>query len=668
EGGQLVFVGRADHQVKVRGYRIELGEVESALRSCAGVTGAVVKVEDESLHAYVSLSGTGVSEVEAWLSERLPGYLLPSGYEVVEEWPLTRSGKVDRGALRRGHASASKRRGPSNEVETALLEIWSTLLKSDEIGVTDNFFQRGGHSLLATRLASQIRKRFEVDFTLKSLFELPSIEEQARLIHAQKSDAESSDASPSRLSPIMPVGHDGPVALSHAQNSLWLLDQMENASASYITGTSLSITGEIDRNALDQAFRSIVSRHQILRTVIREHHGVASQEVLHDHGFRVEYVDFSHLAPADADAALLRVRREAKTRRFDLSKDVMLRVHLVRLDEGRHVLLIHMHHIVCDGWSVGVLMRDFNALYRAYSEGVDKATAEAALPALQIQYRDYAQWQRGRLSGENLDQLVDYWKTRLDGIPTLHQLSTDHERPDQQSYRGDVYRHRVGAGVAQALKRVCGQHGATFFMGMHAAFATWLSRHSGASDIVLGTAVANREQSEVANLIGFFSNSIVLRSTIEAEDSFHALLARTKVQDIADFDCQQLPFELLTEKLNPERSLSHNPIFQIVLNVDNNDVDRIDLNGSGVAGNSQLGFESNFDLTLYAAEQADGIRLVWRYATDLFRPETIARMANSFETLLSAVVADPQRPLHALPLVDEDERAALVALSEGPAP
>ncbi|MFD0727710.1 condensation domain-containing protein, partial [Lysobacter brunescens] len=430
EGGQLVFVGRADHQVKVRGYRIELGEVESALRGCEGVTGAVVKVEDESLHAYVSLSGTSVSEVEAWLSDRLPGYLLPSGYEVVEEWPLTRSGKVDRGALRRGHAAAAKRRGPSNEVETALLEIWSTLLKSDEIGVTDNFFQRGGHSLLATRLASQIRKRFEVDFTLKSLFELPSIEEQARLIHAQKSDSESSDvSSSSRLSPIMPVGHDGPVGLSFAQNRLWILSELENFSSAYNSSIAITIDGELDVRALERALSGLIDRHAVLRTVVRMHDGEPMQEVLPEPVFALDVNDVAVLAPEAQDEAIAALARDSAARPFDLGRDLMLRACLVRRAERAHVLVLTLHHIACDGWSMAVLTRELNALYRACAVG-----AADSRPALPVQYRDYAHWQRQWLQGEVLEAARGYWLSRLDGMPQVHQLPLDRPRPAQPSY------------------------------------------------------------------------------------------------------------------------------------------------------------------------------------------------------------------------------------------
>ncbi|WP_250465119.1 condensation domain-containing protein, partial [Microbulbifer litoralis] len=452
---------------------------------------------------------------------------------------------------------------------------------------------------------------------LKSLFELPSIEEQAGLIEAQKAViTEATEIAAPRQPAIHPIDHDGPVALSHAQNGLWLLNQMEGASGSYIAGTSLDIDGAIDAVAVEKAFSAIVERHRILRTVIREYEAGPMQVVIDASAFHVQVTDLSDIANADAERELLVLTHQAKSRRFDLSKDVMLRVHLVKRADQRHTLLVHMHHIVCDGWSIGLLMKEFNILYRMYTEDSNGLLTQASLPVLSIQYRDYAQWQRQLLSGTYLDELVGYWRERLDGIPTLHALPTDHPRPEQPSYRGAVYRHRIAAEITDTFRHHCQAQGATFFMGMHAAFSAWLARYSGCDDIVLGTAIANREQTEVAPLIGFFSNSIVLRNRIGGRDTFTTCLDRTRRQDITDFDHQQLPFELLAEKLNPERSLRHNPIFQIVLNLDNNEVEPIHLSDSEVRGQEQLSYESNFDLTLYAVEQASGTKLIWRYATD----------------------------------------------------
>ncbi|WP_267085859.1 condensation domain-containing protein, partial [Xanthomonas sacchari] len=476
-----------------------------------------------------------------------------------------------------------------------------------------------------------------------------SIEEQAALVLAQRAAAGDTAA---RLPTIPQLQHDGPVPLSFAQKSLWLMDQMEGGNAGYIAGTSLTVKGHLDIEAVERAFFTIVTRHAVLRSIIREHEGGPMQEVAAAERFHVQLLDLSQLPLADAGSALQRISQEARTRRFDLSSDMMVRVHVVRQASDLHTLLVHMHHIACDGWSIGLLMNEFNTLYRLYSASTAMDQA-AGLPPLPIQYRDYAQWQQQYLSGERLEALVDYWKQRLQEIPSLHGLPADLPRPVQPSFRGSLHRHQIDAATASSLSRACHAQGATFFMGMHAAFAAWLARFSGQDDIVVGTAVANREQGEVAPLIGFFSNTIVLRTSIRADQAFSDLLAQVKQQDIADFDHQQLPFPLLTERLNPERSLDRHPLFQIVLNVDNNDIERLQVAGSNVQGSERGSYESNFDLTLYAVEQADGIKLLWRYATDLFAPATIARMAASFGTLLQAAVADPSTPVQALPLVGE---------------
>ncbi|UAA37423.1 amino acid adenylation domain-containing protein [Paraneptunicella aestuarii] len=668
DAGELVFVGRQDNQVKVRGYRIELGEIEAALKACQGVTEAVVKAEDDGLWAFLSLdeNRTTLTQVEEELATHLPGYLLPSGFETITEWPLTASGKIDRNKLVRGLEQDSGSRAPKNDTEIALQKIWAELLKVEEVGVTDNFFQMGGHSLLATRLASQIRRQFEVNFTLKSLFELPSIEEQAAMIVAEKGlDSEFTTASESdnasSFVPTIPVleGNE-PSPLSHAQNSLWLMEQMDSSGASYIAGTAMTISGNISREAIEQAFATIVERHQVLRTVIREYDGQPMQQVVDNPEFNVGFTDLSALDAGSQDQEILNMRREAKLSRFDLAQDVMLRVHLVKQSDTQHTLLLHMHHIVCDGWSIGLLMQEFNILYQAYSE-----QAEAKLPDLPVQYRDYASWQKAQLSGEKLDELAEYWTQRLADIPSVHQLPMDFDRPDIPSYRGEVYRQQLSGDVKTAFSQLSRNNQTTFFMAMHAAFSAWLARYSGSDDIVLGSAIANREQSEVANLIGFFSNVLVLRSQIDNNESFASLLSKVKTNDIADFDHQQMPFELLVEKLNPERTPQYNPLFQIVLNVDNNDGEDLQVSGSEVKGGGQLSYESNFDLTLYAVEQESGIKLVWRYASDLFTETTIARMSNSFSALLQAAIANPDTLLKDLPLVSDAESQALSVLAMG---
>ncbi|MDR6674926.1 amino acid adenylation domain-containing protein, partial [Xanthomonas sp. 1678] len=360
--GELEFVGRSDHQVKVRGHRIELGEVEAALQACPGVAAAVVKLEQDSLWAYVELTESTAGQVEAALAERLPAHLLPSGYEVVGEWPLTRSGKLDRAALVRGQGAAALRRGPSTAVEQALLEIWTALLKREDIAVTDNFFQKGGHSLLATRLASQIRRRFEVAFTLKSLFELPSIEEQAALVLAQRSADASGDA---RLPTIPRLQHDRPVPLSFAQNRLWLLAELENASSAYNSPTAMAIDGTLDEPALERALAALVQRHEVLRTVIRDGDGDAGpvQVVLEQGRFRLAREDVSALAPEAQQQRIAALVQHSAAQPFDLSADLLLRGCLVRCAGDRHVLVLTLHHIACDGWSMAVLARELSALY-----------------------------------------------------------------------------------------------------------------------------------------------------------------------------------------------------------------------------------------------------------------------------------------------------------------
>ncbi|WP_242691354.1 non-ribosomal peptide synthetase [Lysobacter enzymogenes] len=659
ELGELEFVGRNDHQVKVRGYRIELGEIETALQACDGVTGAVVKVEQDSLWAYVSLSSSDLARVEADLSSRLPGYLLPGGYEQVDEWPLTRSGKIDRRALVRGQAAAPKRREPGNETESALLEIWSALLKTDDIGVTENFFQRGGHSLLATRLASQIRRRFEVDFTLKSLFELPSIEEQAGLILAQKANSATQEATVQapHLPAIVPLSTDEPVELSYAQSRLWILSELENASSAYNSPQTIAIDGELDAAALERAIGALVERHTILRTVIRQGESGPVQSILPAPVFRLTREDVSGLAEREQDEAIAAIARDSAAAPFDLSQDLMLRGCLVRCAAERHVLVLTLHHIVCDGWSMAVLTRELNALYAVAAEnGVDVRAP------LSIQYRDYAHWQRQWLQGPALDETRDYWLRRLSGLPQVHQLPLDRPRPVQPSYRGAVHRQELPADLKQALESLSQRQRTTLFMTVQSAFAVLLSRFSGEGDIVVGTAIANREQPELAELIGLFANTLVLRTQVAAEQPFVELLERSRQQLLADFAHQHMPFELLVEALNPARQLSHNPLFQIMLLWQNNERAALDL-GEGLQF-SDYPLEravSKFDLTLTVQEADDGgLWLSWRYASDLFDEISVRAWADSFACLLEGVAADPGQRVGKLPAMNEDARKTVL--------
>ncbi|UAA37425.1 amino acid adenylation domain-containing protein [Paraneptunicella aestuarii] len=669
DAGELVFVGRQDNQVKVRGYRIELGEIEAALKACQGVTEAVVKAEDDGLWAFLSLdeNRTTLTQVEEELATHLPGYLLPSGFETITEWPLTASGKIDRNKLVRGLEQDSGSRAPKNDTEIALQKIWAELLKVEEVGVTDNFFQMGGHSLLATRLASQIRRQFEVNFTLKSLFELPSIEEQAAMIVAEKGLDDSNDAndrdeaknanqSNALVPNIKPLTHQDPVPLSFAQKRLWIMSELENTSSSYNSAFALSIDGDLNIQALEQAFSAIIERHQVLRSVIRLHEGEPVQCVLNEFDFAIEQVDLSHLAGEALDSAVAEQARLAASRAFDLSADVLLRATLLHCGNARHILVLTLHHIACDGWSMPILSDELNRFYTAFASNKESVD----LTALPIQYRDYANWQHDWLRGEVLDEALGYWTNRLSGIPDVHQLPLDRARPVQPSYRGAVFTSRISPEVKGQLEQLSQAHQATLFMTVQTAFSVLLSRFSGEDDIVMGTAIANREQQEISDLIGLFANTLVLRTGVESGVSFDALLGKARQDLLSDFAHQHLPFELLVEHMNPTRQLSYNPLFQIMLLWQNNESSEIqlsqDLHFSDYALERNV---SKFELTLSVIEDAGGLSLYWRYATDLFDEDSVKGWAEAFEVLLKGIALAPQTDVKRLPLLTESNKALM---------
>ncbi|MFD0727704.1 condensation domain-containing protein, partial [Lysobacter brunescens] len=455
-----------------------------------------------------------------------------------------------------------------------------------------------------------------------------------------------------------------PQVVSFAQRRIWLESTLSEDKAIYNTRLAGTIRGPLDVAALEAALRIVIDRHAVLRTVYIDDDGEPLQRVLQHYDFALFRHECASLDEAGRETFMRALVDREMLHDFDLARDLPIRAHIVQHSEGHHDLVLTIHHIATDGWSTGLLMRELDAAYGACIRG-----GAHGLPDLPIQYVDYAVWQRARLSGASLERLLDYWRDRLDGIQTLHDLPLDFERKSVQSHQGRHLDQRIEPALARGLERLSSSLGVTMFVALQSMFALLMSRCSGSRDVVMGSANANRIEGAVQPLLGCFLNNLVLRTDLSQQDlTVSEFLRRQQRAFIGDFEHQHVPFELLVEQINPERSLAFHPLVQIMFGYENNDY-----SGASAAAlpfeRHELEYEvSKFDLSLHALPVEDGIEISWGYSLDLFRPETIARMANSFETLLSAVVADPQRPLHALPLVDEDERAALVALSEGPAP
>ncbi|RJG36973.1 condensation domain-containing protein, partial [Motilimonas pumila] len=447
------------------------------------------------------------------------------------------------------------------------------------------------------------------------------------------------------------------IKLSYSQQRLWLLDQIDGGSAHYNMPAALKLSGKLDVVALNQAFTTILSRHESLRTVFAaDDAGTPFQLITPAAEFAVEIDDLSQVEPGPQQLAIAeRVTIEAG-KLFDLGNDLMLRAQLLKLAENEHMLLVTMHHIASDGWSMAILINEFKALYSAYVQGLSNP-----LPALEVQYADYAHWQRNWLQGEVLDSQLGYWEKQLSGLPEAHNLPLDYARPKLQSFVGRTYSSQLDKDTSQALNTLCQAQGATLFMGLHAAFSTLLSRYSNETDIVVGSPIANREQTEVAELIGFFVNTLVLRSDLSENPSFNSLLNQSKTMLLDAYAHQQVPFEQIVERLQPARSLSHSPLFQVMLILQNNEQSILELPDLTLKSvEQQSEGVVKFDLTLNIQESEQGMLLGWEYNTDLFDERSIIRMAGHFNTLLNALISTPDESVFKVEMLNDQERHQLL--------
>ena len=656
--GTIEFLGRTDHQVKVRGFRIEPGEIEARLLEHPGVCEVVVLVREDTpgekrLVAYVVGDETsGADVLRAHLGERLPAYMVPAAYVHLPVLPLNPNGKVDRRALPAPADDAFARRGyeaPVGETEPALAEIWSDIVGVDRVGRHDHFFELGGHSLLAVQVISRVRQVLQADVALGELFTRPVLADFARELEA---------AARAELPPIEPAAREGRLPVSFAQQRLWFLEQLGNLGSTYHIPGRLRLRGELDRAALARALDTIVARHEALRTTFAQVDGVPEQRIAPAEASGFHLVEHDLSAKADAEAELDRIMVEEVGAPFDLARGPLFRGRLVRLAPDDHALLLTMHHIVSDGWSMGVLTRELSALYTAHREG-----READLPELPVQYADYAAWQRRWVSGEVLREQADYWRDALGGAPELLELPTDRPRPAQMDHGGARLDVRLDEELTAGLKALSRRHGTTLFMTLMAGWAVVLGRLSGQKDVVVGTPVANRGRREIEGLIGFFVNTLALRMDLSGSPTVAELLGRVKERALQGQHHQDIPFEQVVELLDPVRSLSHGPLFQVMFTWQ--EAARrggLSLPGLRVAraGAASAPVQAKFDLSLSLRETGDRIAGSVTYATSLFDRETVERYVGYLRRVLREMAADESRPVERLALLPAGERARVV--------
>ncbi|MCW6010178.1 amino acid adenylation domain-containing protein, partial [Micromonospora sp. CPCC 205371] len=638
DDGQLEFLGRVDEQLKVRGYRIEPGEVEHVLAACPGVRTAVVRAwgegADRRLAGYLVPDDPArglpdVAELTGFAARRLPEYMIPSVFVELAGLPLTPSGKLDRAALPEPRVTGEFV-PPSTPTEQALAGIWARLFGVERVGVADGFVELGGHSLLATQAVARIRKVFGVDVTLSDLFEHPTVRALAAVIDAAASSAAS----------LVPVSRDRALPLSFGQQRLWFLDRLDPGSVEYNVVSPLRLDGPLDTGALTAALTALVARHESLRTrLVAGPDGIPVQMIDPPGAIELPVVDVS----ASGDPREVLAGEAARP--FDLAKGPLFRAVLVRLGANTHLLAFTVHHAVFDEWSDRVLRRELEALYRGES-----------LPPLPVQYADFAVWQREWLSGERLAGGLDYWRGRLAGLPTLD-LPVDRPRPPIRSSAGAVVRFDVPASTVDGLRAVSRECGATMFMTVLSAFSALLGRYCDSDDVVVGTPVANRLPAEAEGLIGYFGNTLVMRTDLSGDPTFRELLGRVRRTALDAYAHQDAPFELLVDALVSDPDRSRTPLYQVMFNYFTTGDPRDGAELDTVAVNT--------DLSLTLGPAADGLAGGLEFSTALFDVATVERLVADLVALLGAVAADADQRLTRFPAPVWPEPSVSVVPSVG---
>jgi len=653
--GIIEYVGRKDGQVKYHGYRIELNEIKRALNRYPQVRDSVIVIardkagNDAMVAYYVSRHELDSAELYTFLTDSIIEETIPNVFVHLKKLPLTLNGKLNLRALptldevkqRAQHTYVA----PRNQIEEQLAEIWQQVFGVERVGIHDNFFELGGHSLIATQVIGRVRQMLHTELAVRAVFETPTIAALGAEIEKQRATGAA------EVLPIPRVRRDLDVPLSFAQQRLWVVDQLDPGSAAYNIPLAIRISGPLNCMALERSFNELLARHESLRTTFQSRNGQPVQIIAPPEPFHLPLVELGDLAEHEREAETQRRTASEAERPFDLSQGPLLRIQLLRLAADSHVLLLVMHHIVSDGWSMDVLVQELTQLYDAFNND-----QPSPLPELPIQYADFAVWQRQWLAENVLEGQLAYWKQQLGGDLAVLDLPTDWPRPAVQTYRGANYSFKLSSETTAALKQVGEESGATLFMTLLAAFKALLARLSGQEDILIGVPIAGRNRAELETLIGFFVNTLVLRTDLGGNPTFVALLERVRDVSLTAYQYQDVPLEKLMDELRPERDVSRTPLFQAMFSVQKA--------GQGELAVEQLAFTSlpattataKFDLTLVLEESGEELRGTLNYNTDLFARGTIERMIGQYQRLLSAVVANPELHLWELPLLTEAQK------------
>lgn len=654
--GSLEYLGRCDGQIKIRGIRMEPGEIEAALRELPQIQDVVVTADEDThgerrLAAYVVPAGddgTPTDVLQRELRRWLPPAMIPSVFVPLKSLPRTAQGKLDRRALPKPGTTRPALTvaygAPRTPVEQAVAEIWQETLQLERVGVHDNFFDLGGHSLQAARVISRLREAFQIELPLQRLFEAPALADLAEEVETGLRSGRTWSRPPLRRLP-----RETSPRLSFAQQRLWFLCQMRPDSGAYHIPMVVELRGRLNVDALEGSLDAIVQRHDVLRTTFPNVDGNPVQRIADSGTCSLQIVDLGGLPESQRDGEMRRRAAAEQGEPFDLESGPLMRARLLRLEGERHVLLLTMHHIISDGWSIGILRRELAQCYRALDHG-----QSPQLPSLPVQYADFAEWQEAWLGGEVLQTQLAYWRQQLAGLSTLR-LPADRPPPAVSSDLGGIESLSLPAGQRDGLSALNRREGATLFITMLTAFQVLLARYSGQTDVAVGSPIANRGHSQIEGLIGFFVNSLVLRTDLGGDPTFRELLHRVRGTAITAYAHQDLPFERLVEELQPDRVLDQNPLFQVMFAVQNAPMEELELPGLTIHPLPYPVTTTRFDLQWDVIEHADGLQVVAYYRAELFDPETIRRMLGHYRVLLERVLADPDRRLSELSVLSDIE-------------
>jgi amino acid adenylation domain-containing protein len=675
--GSIELLGRVDHQIKLRGFRIELGEIEAVLEQHPAVqqTVAIVREDrpgDKRLVAYLLLhNGQHVltPELQQHASAHLPNYMVPSLFVLLDRLPQTPNGKVDRRALPAPHQELPKQQSnivaPRTPLEEIIANAWSHVLGITQVSIYANFFALGGHSLLIMQITARLYTSLQINLSLRSFFDAPTVAQLAELITQMQASGSTSQQPMLQQHPGQRQMDNTPTfPLSSAQQALWFIHQLDASNTAYNLPVTLLIHKPLHVETLKQCLNILVQRHEVLRTTFAVVDEQPVQLIASHLDIPITIKDLQHVPASEQASTVQQLATQELQRPFDLAQGPLLRASVFHLSSEEHLLLLVIHHSISDGWSISLLLQEFATLYETFSTSPDRGmslpapASESILPDLPLQFRDFAVWQRKWLQSEMFSEHLAYWKQQLADAPTTLALPTDRPRPVQPTYKGAMHTFTLTPELSLELKMLSRKENVTLYMTLVAAFLTFLQRYSGQDDLLLGTTTAGRTSAETQSLVGYFINTLVLRTDLSGNPTVHDLLGRVREVVLSTNAHQHLPFDMLVRELQPDRSQMQSPLFQAFLTLEpplpelalTYDPTQLDLATGG----------AKFDLSLELADRPDGIVGHFEYSTDLFDTSTIARMAGHWETLLQAMVNDPTQPLSALPLLTNAEQQQIL--------